>query len=417
METKLTHILDDLSVEEVSQLLDSEFKFPIDKSIQKRIIKSTKKKIILDNEFNNSGKFKNALNFIFPRKKLAYAFTTFTLFIGLGFGSYAYLKTPKAYISLDINPSIELGINRFEKVVTSEAYNADGKRILDNTKYKYLKIESAVDNILASAIDQDYIADEKTFAISIATISNDGSVRLDLENKLKKAIFTSLYDEDITIDIDVDIASFNSNSSKREEARSLGVTVGKLSLIQELMSLSPDIKFDDYKYKSIIYIQNKIRELKNIKTSSNLNEESVSNPLVTGYIPNDTNNSLNSSTSQINDDDNSSINNKNGESNINNSNNTNNDNINNSNNNTTDNSSNGNSSSNDNNSNNSNDNNDNDNSNSSNIGNSNNGNKPNNKPNHGSNHKPNNKPNNGNANGNKDHEKHNNCDKGNGHKK
>lgn len=387
METKLTHILDDLTVEEVSQLLDSEFTFPIDKSIQNRIIKSTKKKFILDNECNNSRKFQNALSFIFARKRLAYTLATFTLFIGLGFGSYIYLQIPSAYVSLDINPSIELGINRFEKVVTSEAYNADGQKILDNTKYKHLHIESAVNNVLASAIEQSYIANEKSFAISIATISNDDSTRGNLEKKLKKAIHTSLYDNNINTE--VDIISFNSNSAKREEAKALGVTSGKLNLIQELMSLSTDIKFEDYKDKSIIYIQNKIKELKNIKISSNLNNTNISSPQVTDYVASETKSVNNSTTENSSNDSSSDSNIKSNNSTNNNviaNNNSNNDNFNNSGSGNTDNSVN------------------------------NNGNRPNNKPTHGNNHKANNKPNNVNKhdNGNKYHDKHNNCNKGNG---
>ena len=42
-------------------------------------------------------------------------------------GVYAYQK-PVSFVSLDINPSMELGVNVFDVVVSAKAYNNDGKK-------------------------------------------------------------------------------------------------------------------------------------------------------------------------------------------------------------------------------------------------------------------------------------------------
>ena len=47
------------------------------------------------------------------------------LFFMVG-GHWLYF-TPTARISIDVNPSIELEINRFDKVVSVDAYNDDGR--------------------------------------------------------------------------------------------------------------------------------------------------------------------------------------------------------------------------------------------------------------------------------------------------
>ena len=52
--------------------------------------------------------------------------------IFLGGGCYLYF-VPTAVISIDINPSIELEINRFNKVVQVKNYNKDGEELLNNT--------------------------------------------------------------------------------------------------------------------------------------------------------------------------------------------------------------------------------------------------------------------------------------------
>ena len=43
-------------------------------------------------------------------------------------GGYLYF-VPTAYISVDINPSLELRVNRFDRVVDVEAYNEDGQAL------------------------------------------------------------------------------------------------------------------------------------------------------------------------------------------------------------------------------------------------------------------------------------------------
>ena len=48
----------------------------------------------------------------------------------VGFGGFAYAQ-PTTYVGIDVNPSIELGVNRFGIVVQAEAFNDDGRALLD----------------------------------------------------------------------------------------------------------------------------------------------------------------------------------------------------------------------------------------------------------------------------------------------
>ena len=46
----------------------------------------------------------------------------------LGFSGWQLYQKPVAYVGLDINPSLELAVNRFDCVVTATAINDDGRR-------------------------------------------------------------------------------------------------------------------------------------------------------------------------------------------------------------------------------------------------------------------------------------------------
>ena len=49
----------------------------------------------------------------------------------VGVGGYAYATKPVAYVGVDINPSIELAINRFDCVIDARALNEDAQTVLD----------------------------------------------------------------------------------------------------------------------------------------------------------------------------------------------------------------------------------------------------------------------------------------------
>lgn len=51
--------------------------------------------------------------------------------------------TPTAVIGIDVNPSIELSVNRFEVVVGSRALNEDGQEVLDATPVSWCTYEDA----------------------------------------------------------------------------------------------------------------------------------------------------------------------------------------------------------------------------------------------------------------------------------
>lgn len=62
-------------------------------------------------------------------RKWALAAACFAIVL-LGGQGYAAYFTPVSAISVDVNPSIELSINRFDKVISTESYNSDGDILL-----------------------------------------------------------------------------------------------------------------------------------------------------------------------------------------------------------------------------------------------------------------------------------------------
>lgn len=80
------------------------------------------------------------------RRYPAYALACACLLVLLG-GRWLCF-TPTAQISIDINPSLELGINRFDRVVCVSAFNEDGQALADTLDMKYKSYTQAIEQLL-----------------------------------------------------------------------------------------------------------------------------------------------------------------------------------------------------------------------------------------------------------------------------
>ena len=77
---------------------------------------------------------------------------------------------PTAVISIDINPSIELEINRFNKVVQVKNYNKDGEELSEELDIRFLNYSQAVENILNNTTIINLLSQDEL--LSITVISN-----------------------------------------------------------------------------------------------------------------------------------------------------------------------------------------------------------------------------------------------------
>ena len=89
-------------------------------------------------------------------------------------GNWLYF-TPTVEISIDINPSIELGVNRFDRVVTAIGYNADGQALLDTLEVQNLDYNDAVEQIINSDTVASLLSGDGIMTIGV--IGPDGNKR------------------------------------------------------------------------------------------------------------------------------------------------------------------------------------------------------------------------------------------------
>ena len=148
------------------------------------------------------------------------------LFLMLG-GGWMYM-TPTAKISVDINPSLELGINRFDRVVSVEAYNEDGQELARSLDIRFSGYAEAVEKILGSEAVTALLAGGEVAEFTVA--ESQGAQAQRLLSGLQSC--TAGHQNTYCYSVDAQWA---------QEAHHLSLSCGKYRAFLEVQALYPDI--------------------------------------------------------------------------------------------------------------------------------------------------------------------------------
>lgn len=145
-------------------------------------------------------------------------------------GAFAYY-TPTDYVSLDVNPSVEYSINMFNRILDVKAVNDDGEEILSSLDLNNMTIETAVKATLDKLIVDGYLADDPNGGVVITTSNDELGEAEQLAAELEQEIQTYLDSQDgIVAKVEAEAVGLE----RVQEARELGVTPGKLNLVEKL---------------------------------------------------------------------------------------------------------------------------------------------------------------------------------------
>lgn len=161
-----------------------------------------------------------------------------------GFGTYF---TPVSTISIDINPSIELSLNCFDKVVSVHAFNDDGEALKDTWDVKYMDYTDALDSILNAGSTQVYTDDDAVVSITVVSSQEDS---LDM---LMEGVQSCTSGQN-------NVYCYASRLEEVEAAHSAGLSYGKYRAFLELQELDPSVSTDDVQGMSMREIRNLIED-------------------------------------------------------------------------------------------------------------------------------------------------------------
>lgn len=146
-------------------------------------------------------------------RRLAVSATACVLALILGVVGYAVYFTPVSVISIDVNSSVELAVNRFDTVIGTSAYNDEGKELLSRINVRFKNYNEAVNRVLSDESIEAYIKDEQVVCITV--IDENEAKRKNMVDKLcNKSEASSIYVE-------------SGNRKDVEHAHESGMSYGK----------------------------------------------------------------------------------------------------------------------------------------------------------------------------------------------
>ena len=162
-------------------------------------------------------------------------------------GQYQMFHTVDSVITLDVNPSVELKVNKTEFVLSATGLNEDGASVLagiqqDGEKLEGKALDEAVNELVSAMVEKGYLSELKN-SILISVDNSDNEKSIEIKTRLLTSVGNTLSEKGIDGAILVQSNAANENISKLAEK--YGVSKSKASLIEDIIAKTPQYSFDD----------------------------------------------------------------------------------------------------------------------------------------------------------------------------
>jgi len=183
-----------------------------------------------------------------PLKKWIPVMAFMSVMIFTFVGVYIQQQVPVATVALDVNPSIELTINKQEKILEARALNEEAEEILSAIEYSKQPLQQVVRNLVGVMLQEGYLSQERNTVM----VSVEGK-RLEeaegLGELVKEQVRQKLSDEEIEGDIITQ--AFIPNQDSKDKAEELGISIGKMHMIERIMEQDEEATIEDLEGKPI----------------------------------------------------------------------------------------------------------------------------------------------------------------------
>lgn len=162
-----------------------------------------------------------------PRRFPLYA-AACACFLCVLLGGHWLYFTPVTEISIDINPSIELGVNRFGQVILVDGFNEDGQALSGALDVKYRNYTDAIQQILDNDTVAALLSGDEIMTITVSGSDGRQSARIlsEIEARTREHSNTHCY---------------SVSPEEAAAAHKMGLSCGRYRSFLELQLLDPAI--------------------------------------------------------------------------------------------------------------------------------------------------------------------------------
>ncbi len=169
----------------------------------------------------------------------------------------ALIPQEYAYISLDINPSLELVIGKNENVIEAKAFNSEAQTVIDETNVQGLQVYDAVKIILDNSKEKGYLNSFNNLVLISASLNSKHKKDFGKDKSVEELLNSC---KEIADSMGIDCRTISSTPESRSEAYEEGLSMGRYAVYNEAKSIGIDIDIEEVKTSSITEILNKLED-------------------------------------------------------------------------------------------------------------------------------------------------------------
>lgn len=188
-------------------------------------------------------------------KRFSFAITVLVITLIASLTTLGFYNESYYELYIDINPSIELRVNRFGVVNEVKCLNEDAQKCVDGVDIKGLSYEEAVSKIVGALNQNGYFVDQSELFVS--GYSNKSSI-----SQVVESICYRLSDWTEEMGVDVQVLKGDFTEEDRNLAQEQNLSPYKYSLINELLALDDSYtreELAEYKMSEINELCNSIK--------------------------------------------------------------------------------------------------------------------------------------------------------------
>lgn len=197
-------------------------------------------------------KKKSSLPF-FMKKRFIAAAAGIALALTLCIGSVNLYNEDFQTLYIDINPSVALKLNRFERVVGVEFLNEEAKTLLSNEKLVGCNAEEALEAVITACDTAGYVKQSGEIYISASAKEEKASEKLLVKLKVCAEKMDLEGEETYAIN------TYNAKKEEKENIKKSEISPAKYKLIHDIIEEEDDYHIEDLKGKTM----NELKDLHN----------------------------------------------------------------------------------------------------------------------------------------------------------
>lgn len=200
--------------------------------------------------------------------KVAAIAASLALVLGISLFAFSYFGTESVatVVTLDVNPSIELKLDKNARVLEANALNDDAARVLSGMELKDTDLATATNAIIGSLLKNGYLH-ELANAILISVEDEDSVRGAQLQERLSREV------DDLLSAASLNAAVLSQYVTHDVEALSneYEISHGKAALIEQLLTANPSYSFEALAGLSVqelsLLMDNPKNEVKSVSTT------------------------------------------------------------------------------------------------------------------------------------------------------